>query len=247
MLNVQLCAVTGPTAVLRSAAAVTAPHNAACCNLLRRCGNMQLCPAFVRTGGGQRGGSACVCAALQDVNCGTVTSRCGGLHSLAERNVRCGSAGRFLRVSLRATKVPHLHWDWARPGHICTGTGLAPATSAPGPGSPLPHLRRDPARAAARQCRPTQPIAVHRRAPRVSRRRRRPPPHFARHSLSHAAAFGARVPRELISAREAQGHLRRMACRPRSRCAKCARSRRPRRCRCSGPCPPRAVGPANSG
>ena len=27
--------------------------------------------------------------------------------------------------------------------HICTGTGLAPATSAPGLGSPLPHLRRD--------------------------------------------------------------------------------------------------------
>ena len=28
-------------------------------------------------------------------------------------------------------------------GHICAGTGLTPATSAPGPGSPLPHLRRD--------------------------------------------------------------------------------------------------------
>ena len=27
--------------------------------------------------------------------------------------------------------------------HICTGTGLTPATSAPGLGSPLPHLRRD--------------------------------------------------------------------------------------------------------
>jgi hypothetical protein len=27
--------------------------------------------------------------------------------------------------------------------HICAGTGLTPATSAPGPGSPLPHLRRD--------------------------------------------------------------------------------------------------------
>jgi hypothetical protein len=30
--------------------------------------------------------------------------------------------------------------------HICAGTGLAAATSAPGPGSPLPHLRRDRAR-----------------------------------------------------------------------------------------------------
>ena len=29
------------------------------------------------------------------------------------------------------------------PCHICAGTRLAPATSAPGPGSPLPHLHRD--------------------------------------------------------------------------------------------------------
>jgi hypothetical protein len=29
------------------------------------------------------------------------------------------------------------------PCHICTGTGLTPATSAPGLGAPLPHLRRD--------------------------------------------------------------------------------------------------------
>ena len=35
--------------------------------------------------------------------------------------------------------------DWAS-AHICTGTGLAPATSAPGMGSPLPHLHRDWAR-----------------------------------------------------------------------------------------------------
>ena len=27
---------------------------------------------------------------------------------------------------------PHLHRDWAHPAHICTGTGLTPATSAPG-------------------------------------------------------------------------------------------------------------------
>ena len=31
------------------------------------------------------------------------------------------------------------------PGHICTGTGLTAATSAPGLGSPLPHLLRDSA------------------------------------------------------------------------------------------------------
>jgi hypothetical protein len=36
--------------------------------------------------------------------------------------------------------------SWARPCHICTGTGLAPATSAPGLGSPLPHLHRNRAR-----------------------------------------------------------------------------------------------------
>ncbi len=52
------------------------------------------------------------------------------------------------------TRLPHLHQDWARPCHTCTGagltpatpalgTGLTPATSAPGLGSPLPHLRRD--------------------------------------------------------------------------------------------------------
>jgi hypothetical protein len=36
-----------------------------------------------------------------------------------------------------------LRGDWARPCHICTGTGLTPATpatSAPGPGPPPPHL-----------------------------------------------------------------------------------------------------------
>ena len=32
--------------------------------------------------------------------------------------------------------------DWARPFHICTGTGLAPSTSAPGLGSPDPCLHR---------------------------------------------------------------------------------------------------------
>jgi hypothetical protein len=31
---------------------------------------------------------------------------------------------------------PHRHRDWARRCHICTGTGLAAATSAPGLGSP---------------------------------------------------------------------------------------------------------------
>jgi hypothetical protein len=39
--------------------------------------------------------------------------------------------------------LPHLHRDWACPRHICTGTKLAPATSAPGLSLPLPHLHRD--------------------------------------------------------------------------------------------------------
>jgi hypothetical protein len=39
--------------------------------------------------------------------------------------------------------TPHLHRDWAHAYHICTGTGLTPATSAPGLGSRLPHLHRD--------------------------------------------------------------------------------------------------------
>jgi hypothetical protein len=34
--------------------------------------------------------------------------------------------------------LPHLRRDWARSCHICTGTGLGPATSAPGLGSALP-------------------------------------------------------------------------------------------------------------
>jgi hypothetical protein len=33
--------------------------------------------------------------------------------------------------------------DWAQPCHVCAGTGLSPATSAPGLGAPLPRLRRD--------------------------------------------------------------------------------------------------------
>jgi hypothetical protein len=27
-----------------------------------------------------------------------------------------------------SSPLPHLHRDWARPCHICAGTGLAPAT-----------------------------------------------------------------------------------------------------------------------
>ena len=33
--------------------------------------------------------------------------------------------------------------DWAHPCHVCTETGLTPATAALGLGSPLPQLHRD--------------------------------------------------------------------------------------------------------
>ncbi len=36
------------------------------------------------------------------------------------------------------SRLPHLLRDWAHPCHICSGTGLAPPTSAPGLGPPLP-------------------------------------------------------------------------------------------------------------
>ncbi len=48
--------------------------------------------------------------------------------------------------------LPHRHRDWAHPHLICTGTGLTPttsATSAPGLGSPPPHLHRDGGRCSA--------------------------------------------------------------------------------------------------
>ena len=50
------------------------------------------------------------------------------------------------RLPSSAIALPHLRRDWAWPCHICAGTGLGPATSAPGLGSALPHLRRDWAR-----------------------------------------------------------------------------------------------------
>ena len=49
-------------------------------------------------------------------------------------------------VRRAVTLCPRLLRDRAHPCHICTGTGLIPATSAPGLGSPLPRLHRDWAR-----------------------------------------------------------------------------------------------------
>jgi hypothetical protein len=76
--------------------------------------------------------------------------------------VRCGRSGQgaaqYIRGcstrSIESRRTTALFFRSARrcricaetgltPGHICAGSGLAPATSAPGPGSPLPHLRWD--------------------------------------------------------------------------------------------------------
>ena len=58
------------------------------------------------------------------------------------RAVRILSTVLSVSVMLTAdiVQVPHLHRDWARPLHICTGTWLAPATSAPGLGSNTSHI-----------------------------------------------------------------------------------------------------------
>ncbi len=65
---------------------------------------------------------------------------------------RCGTAQRHMVAHVAHPRsapdtpyspLPHLHWDWARRCHICTGTGLIRATSALGLDSPLPHLRWD--------------------------------------------------------------------------------------------------------
>ena len=53
--------------------------------------------------------------------------------AIAERPI---AANHFRRYSARAPTLPHMHRDWAHPCHICRGTGLTPATYAPGLGSP---------------------------------------------------------------------------------------------------------------
>ena len=48
---------------------------------------------------------------------------------------RCHICTRTWRI------LPHQHWVWAHPCHIGARTRLISATSTPGPGSPMPHLR----------------------------------------------------------------------------------------------------------
>ena len=69
-----------------------------------------------------------LCAAWLEVHKDPVSSPHGGI---------CVPARQL--VGGRGT-MPRLHTDRALSCHICTGTGLTPATSAPGLSSPLPHL-----------------------------------------------------------------------------------------------------------
>ena len=62
-------------------------------------------------------------------------------HLVVDRYAPCVTAATS--VHRDCAHRPHLHRDCAHPARICTGTGLTPATSAPGPRSPLPHLHRD--------------------------------------------------------------------------------------------------------
>jgi hypothetical protein len=57
-----------------------------------------------------------------------------------------GQPGHWVAASGLGPPHTHLLLDWARRCHICFGTGLAAATSAPGLCSALPHPRRDWAR-----------------------------------------------------------------------------------------------------
>ena len=70
---------------------------------------------------------------------------CGASNGPALRGAaRLAALGIDRRDLLRpgSLGLPQLHRDRARPCHICTGTGLARATSAPGPGSLPTHLHR---------------------------------------------------------------------------------------------------------
>jgi hypothetical protein len=70
----------------------------------------------------------------------------GGAHQAGEREQRGRGGGPCSRAR-GATRPEHANRSSsnceARPCHICAGTELTAATSAPGLGSPLPHLHRD--------------------------------------------------------------------------------------------------------
>jgi hypothetical protein len=70
-----------------------------------------------------------------------------GVRALHGARCRCHSAAYSARRSITAASLRHIPQSAkgkrAHPSHICTRTGLIPATPARRPGSPLPHLRRD--------------------------------------------------------------------------------------------------------
>jgi hypothetical protein len=75
------------------------------------------------------------------------------LHLKQSKAVGCRSAWDSMPLGAYCTwllaALPPLHRNRAHFRHICAGTGLTSATSAPGLGSLLPHLRRDWAHSAA--------------------------------------------------------------------------------------------------
>ena len=81
----------------------------------------------------------CCCAAIGRAGCASTAPQHGGC--IVYRPVVCP-----------VTRSARKHWEKTlvgseyapvQPRHICTGTWPTPATSAPGLGSPLPHLHRD--------------------------------------------------------------------------------------------------------
>jgi hypothetical protein len=54
--------------------------------------------------------------------------------SSAPTATRSGRSCSRTAAPCACTRLPHLRRDWARPSHICAGTGPAPPTSAPGLG-----------------------------------------------------------------------------------------------------------------
>ena len=175
------------------------------------------------------------------------TGRSGGLCSKTQ-----SSSTSTRRRPSAHPPLPHLHRDWARPCHICSGTGLAPAPSAPAlgsplpdlhqvfarrcqicarrPGSPVPHLRQDLRSAATnplvvsqlRACCPSPGFVGTATTGPLCRRRR-----DADEELAGARARAVRPPRRFRPAATAGNRFRNAAQRttPKARCAQLGGSR----------------------
>ena len=85
-----------------------------------------------------------LCTALRPAGDGTYAIADAAITQPASRMVEWLVDAQFAQPDQEVgSPLPHLHRVRARSRHICTGTGITPATSAPGLGSPLPHLHRD--------------------------------------------------------------------------------------------------------